>query len=113
MPVWRARRAALQLTDEYLELAGLMQGVVKAVHPEIFVGEAYDETGDMLGGLAAIFSKYHRAVARQAEGLQQLEQLPGLSRAAAKGLQSPAGNGDTGSARVPKVRIRPGSPVGI
>jgi hypothetical protein len=105
--------AALQLTDEYLELAGLMQGVVKAVHPEIFVGEAYDETGDMLGGLAAIFSKYHRAVARQAEGLQQLEQLPGLSRAAAKGLQSPAGNGDTGSARVPKVRIRPGSPVGI
>ena len=89
--------AALQLTDEYLELAGLMQGVVKAVHPEIFVGEAYDETGDMLGGLAAIFSKYHRAVARQAEGLQQLEQpLP------AKGLQSPAGNGDTAVRESPK-----------
>ncbi len=50
---------ALLLTEEYLELAGLMRGLVKVGHPQCFVGDAWDEASDELAGLMEVFAKYH------------------------------------------------------
>jgi hypothetical protein len=55
------RGPELPLTEEYVELAGLMRGLVKVGHPECFVGDAWDEASDELGGLMEVFAKYHQA----------------------------------------------------